>query len=245
MPTARATSSPDLGEAQGASRGVLITRPYEAARETAPRLKALGWQPVIAPCLDVVNLMIEAPPKADAVLVTSANALPSVPPEYRAVPLLAVGDATGARARALGFQDVRSAGGDAVALTALAVATLPPGARLLLPVGAGQGAALAAALSAASFEVLRRVAYRAEPPRIFPPAAAEAFQARGLRAATFLSAETASAFAGLLPIGLRYCLASVDALAISESVAAALNPLPWRRVRVSASPTLDGIIALL
>ena len=224
---------------------MLITRPYEAARDTAPRIEALGWEPVIAPCLDIVALTIKALPTVDAVLVTSANALPSVFLEYHAVPLLAVGDATAARARSLGFRDVRSAGADAAALAALAAVTLPPGARLLLPVGEGQGEPLAATLRTAGFDVHRRVAYRAEPPRIFPPAAAEALHARRLRAATFLSAETARAFTALLPIGLRYLLPSVEALAISESAAVALNPLPWRRVRVSASPTLDGILALL
>ena len=200
---------------------------------------------MIAPCLDIVVLMIDAPPKADAVLVTSSNALLPVFLDYQAVPLLAVGDATAARARDLGFRDVRSAGGDAAALAALAATTLPPSARLLLPVGEGQGETLAAALEATGFEVHRRVVYRAEPPRIFPPAAAEALHGRRLRAATFLSAETARAFARLMPVRLGRLLASVDALAIGESAAAALHPLPWRRVRVSASPTLDGILALL
>ncbi len=245
MPTARATSSPDPAEAQDAPRGVLITRPYQAARETASRIEALGWQPVIAPCLDIVVRGIDDPPEVDAVLVTSGNALLSAFLDYYALPLLAVGDATAARARECGFRDVRSAHGDAAALAALAAATLQPGARLLLPVGEGQGEDLAAALGAAGFEVHRRVAYRAEPPRIFPPAAAEALHARRLRAATFLSAETARAFARLMPVRLERLLATVDALTIGEPAAAALYPLPWRRVRVSASPTLDGILALL
>jgi uroporphyrinogen-III synthase len=241
VPTARTTSSADPAEA----RGVLITRPYQAARETARRVEALGWRPVIAPCLDIIDLGISDPPGADAVLVTSANALLSVFLTFQAAPLLAVGDATAARARSLGFRDVRSAGGDADALAALAIATLPPGARLLLPVGEGQGETLAARLAAAGFEVHRRVVYRSKPPGIFPPAAAEALHARCLRAATFLSAETARAFARLMPARLGRLLATVDALAIGETAAAALHPLPWRRVRVSASQTLDGILALL
>lgn len=241
MPTARATSSVDTAEA----RGILITRPYQAARETAPRVEALGWQPVIAPFLGIVELGIGDPPEADAVLVTSANALVSVFLKYQAVPLLAVGDRTAARARDFGFRDVRSAGGDAAALAALAMSVFPPGARLLLPVGEGQGETLAANLGAAGFEVHRRVVYRAEPPPIFPPAAAKALQARRLRAATFLSAETARAFVTLMPARLGRLLATVDALAIGEPAAEALRPLPWRRVRVSASPTLDGILALL
>ncbi|MBV9747254.1 MAG: hypothetical protein JO157_00415, partial [Acetobacteraceae bacterium] len=71
MPTAHATSSPDLA----AARGVLVTRPYQAARRTAQRVEALGWQPVIAPCLDIMVLGINDRPRVDAVLVTSGNAL--------------------------------------------------------------------------------------------------------------------------------------------------------------------------
>lgn len=241
MPTARRTSSSEPAEA----RGVLITRPSRAARETARRVEALGWQPVIAPCLEIVALDAGDATEADAVLVTSGNALTSALLRFQAAPLLAVGDATAAQARGLGFHDVRSARGDADALAALAAATLPPGARLLLPVGEGQGETLAARLAASGFEVRRRVAYRAEPPSSFPAVAAAALHEERLRAATFLSAETARVFARLMPARLGRFLGTVDALAISETAAAALHPLPWRRVRVSASPTLDGTLALL
>ena len=168
-----------------------------------------------------------------------------MPSSLHGLPLLAVGAATARRAREAGFERVLSADSDAAALAALAARSLGPGARLLLAVGAGQGATLAAALRGGGFRVHRRTAYAAYPVAEFPGEAQAALQAGALRAALFLSAETARAFARLLPVPLLPHLAGVDALAIGEPAAAALRPLPWRRVRVSASPTLDGILALL
>ncbi len=186
------------------------------------------------------------PPAAlDAALVTSGNVLASLPAALHATPLLAVGDATAARARAAGFRDVRSAAGDAGALAALARASLPSGARLLLASGRGQGAPLAAALRADGFRVHRRAMYDAAAVGAFPPAARRALETGALCAALFLSAETARAFVRLLPPGLAGRLGDVSALAIARPVADALGVLPWRRVRVSLAPTLEGVLALL
>ncbi|HYZ60956.1 MAG TPA: uroporphyrinogen-III synthase, partial [Acetobacteraceae bacterium] len=101
-------------------RQVLITRPEPDATETAERVAALGWEPVIAPVLQLVPGRVAAGVDCAAVLVTSRNALPALPDELRARPLLAVGRATAARAAALGFADVRDADGDAADLAALA-----------------------------------------------------------------------------------------------------------------------------
>ena len=54
-----------------------------------------------------------------AVLAASGNALPCVPVSHRHLPLLAVGDATAARARTAGFARVESADGDATDLARL------------------------------------------------------------------------------------------------------------------------------
>jgi len=227
------------------ANGVLLTRPEASADATAARIAALGLTPVVAPFLRIEPRPLARLSSADAVLVTSGNALPALPAALHDLPLLAVGAATAERAREAGFRDVRSADGDAAALAVLAARVLLPGARVLLAVGAGQGGSLAAALRESGFRVQRRTAYASHPVRDFPRTAQAALQAGALRAALFLSAETAHAFARLLPVPLRPSLGTVDALAIGEPAAAALRPLPWRQVRVSASPTLDGILALL
>jgi len=225
-------------------RAVLITRPEAEAASTAAQVAARGLVPVIAPLLRVEALRPALPTRIQAVLAASGNAVAALPP--LPVKLLAVGDATAARARARGFTEVYSAGRDAEALAGLAAQLFDPaGPPLLLAAGRGQGGALAARLRDRGFRVIRRAVYAASPVPAFPPAASAALEAGTLRAALFLSAETARVFCRLLPAGLRPSLGSVEALAIGEPAALALKAVPWRHVRVAARPTLDEVLALL
>ncbi len=185
--------------------------------------------------------------RVQAILIASGNALAGLPAGYRALPLLAVGDASAARARAAGFARVLSADGDAEALAALAGAQCDPaGLPLLLAAGRGQSLALAAALRGRGFRVIRRATYAALPVRALPQAAAAALQDGSLRAALFFSADTARHFVRLLlRSGLREAVREIDACAIGQPVAAAIQALPWRRVWRAAKPTQDAMLALL
>jgi uroporphyrinogen-III synthase len=223
---------------------VLVTRPAGEAGATADRLRALGFDPVVAPFVAIRPRSAMAPLPAQAVLVTSGNALAGL--AVSAMPLLAVGDVTATRARQAGFTDVRSAGRDAAALAALAQACLAPQAGPLLVVcGQGQGHALCADLRARGFRVWRRVTYAATPVRQFPATAELALRGGGVHAALFLSGETAVAFVRLLTPDLAPTLANVLALAIGKRAADALHDLPWRQVRLARTPTLDDVLALL
>ena len=186
---------------------------------------------------------LRVPLRIDAVLVTSGNAAPAI--AGLAVPVLAVGDATAERARAAGMVDVTSANGTADDLFSLATTRCAPRAHLLLPSGQGQGYALARRLRGAGFRVHRRSVYEARPVSRLPEAACQALARGRLRAALFLSSETARAFVQLLPAEDVPHVAGIEALAISRKTADALAPLPWRRVRVSVGPTLDHVLALL
>lgn len=223
----------------------MVTRPEPGASETAGRLRALNYDPVIAPLLHIRPLALAPFGDVGALLVTSGNAVPFLPPTLHGTLLLAVGNATADRARWAGFTRVVSADGDAAALADLARRSCPPGIALLFATARGQGASLAAALRAHGFVVRRRAVYAARPAARMPHAAAEALRDGSLAAALFLSAETARAFVRLLPPRLHPALAAVDALAIGQPAADALCVLPWRRVRVSAKPTQDSLLALL
>ena len=223
---------------------VLITRPTEDAPATAERVRGAGYDPIIAPFMQVQHGMVAVPESAQAILVSSGNALPGLAPCD--LPLLAVGDVTAARARVKGFTDVSSAGRDAEALAALAAAQLSPKAGpLLLACGQGQGARLCADLRARGFRVIRRVAYSTAPVPVFPAAAESALRGGDVHAALFMSGQTAAAFIRLLPPALTPQLANVLALAIGNGAADALNQLPWRQVRLARNPTLDDLLALL
>ena len=226
---------------------ILITRPEPGASETAGRLRAAGLQPVVAPFLTIRRCRVHLPPAAllQAVLAASGNAVEALPAAYHDTTLLTVGDATARRAAHAGFTTVHSAASDAAGLADLAAALLDPACGpLLLAAGQGQSAALAADLRRRGFRVQRRVVYTAARVARFPAAARTAV-GDGLRAAMFFSAETARAFASLLPQGLEPALGGADALAIGEAAAAAVQHLPWRAVRVAVRPTQDGVLALL
>ncbi len=229
--------------------GVLITRPEPGAGDTAKLVAALGYQPIVAPLLQIRPLRTALPPSAhvQAILVTSGNAIPLLPPSHHHLPLLAVGDATAARARSAGFVQVSSAAGDATALAAMVAQSCRRGAGpLLLACGRDQGTALAATLRAQGFAVVRRVIYAAAPATDIPAAARKALTSGDVEAALFFSADTARCCVELLRAGrLHDAVRAVDALAISERTAVALQPLTWRRIRVAIQPNQDAMLALL
>jgi uroporphyrinogen-III synthase len=232
-----------------AAVSVLITRPEPGASETAARVAALGYRPVVAPLLEISPLQTTLPPSAhmQAILATSGNAIPALPMSHRHLPLFAVGEATAERARAAGFVHVSSADGDSSALASLVAQRCDrSGGSLLFACGRDQGQALAGDLRARGFAVVRRVVYAAAPPSALPDPAREAFASGSLTAALFFSAETARHCVRLLRAArLHEAVRSVDALAIGRTAAVALQELPWRRTSVAAQPNQDAMLALL
>ncbi len=222
----------------------LITRPEAQSALLAARLRERGFEPVVAPLFEVSSRSVAVPAVAQAILVTSGNALAALPLVDR--PIFAVGDATAERARACGFTQVHSAGADAAALAGLVAARLnPSGGTLFLASGAGQGFRIASDLRALGFRVVRRVCYEARPVRSFPRAAEVAIRSGELSVVLFLSAETALTFVRLLPSELAPDLASVIAVAIGKTTADALHELAWLRICCARNPTLDDVLALI
>lgn len=224
--------------------GVLITRPEPGAAETALRVAALGWRPVLAPALVLAPRAVRPPP-AQALLLTSRAAARALSPWP--IPVFAVGEATAEAARAQGFTDVRAAEGDAVALAALCAARLDPAAGpLLLAVGAGYSLDLAAALRRHGFRVTRRIAYAAVEATDLSVDAVLALRNREVAHALFFSPRSARcSLRALIASGLSEGLRGVEAIAISPRVAAVLDGLPWRSIRTARRPDQDHILELL
>ena len=223
---------------------VLITRPEPQASETARRVAALGLMPVVAPVLEIKRVPADLPTSADAVLLTSSNAVPALPQWAQTRPVLTVGEATAAAARAFGCAEVHSADGNARDLASLVQRTVPRGATLLLLSGRGQGFELAAMLMGWNIE--RRTVYEAASVASLPAAAAVALRAGSLRAVLFFSGQTSAWFGKLISAaGLENALRPIEACAISEPAAVPLRPLPWRRIRVAARPTQEALLQLL
>jgi len=225
--------------------GVLVTRPEPGAAETAARIAALGWSPVLAPALVLTSRPPAQLPAAQALLLPSRAAARALPP--LAMPVLAVGEGTAEAARAQGFADVVAAEGDAASLAQLCVARLDPAAGpLLLAVGNGYSMELAATLRGHGFRVIRRIAYTAHEAPTLPPAAALAIGKGKVAQALFFSPRSAACSLRLLAQGgLSEAARDMVAIAISPRVAAVLSALPWRNVRIAPRSDQDHMLELL
>jgi uroporphyrinogen-III synthase len=225
---------------------ILVTRPEPGGSATADLLRARGHVPVLAPCLDIEALPATLPYTCDAIVIASAQALPGLPAAWRAIPLFAVGDATAARARDMGFITVESASGTARDLADLVARKLKPRAAIVLPCGAGHSLELAAALRTAGFRVTRRVVYRSRPAEHLAAAAIAALAAEAVDRVMIFSPATARRFASLIDHeSLAGTLRRAIAIAISPAAAAPLARLPFRAIRAAISPDQDHMLAIL
>jgi uroporphyrinogen-III synthase len=226
---------------------VLITRPEPGATQTAARVAALGFFPIVAPVLSITARAVRLPNRLAATVLTSRNALLACSPFMYNRPVFAVGTATAALASAAGFERVFDADGDAGALAVLIANIMSPAEGILfLPTAQGQGIELAASLRHHGFRVLRRVAYRASSVGSLPEIAALHLRQRQVAAAMFFSGETSRHFVSLLrAAGLVGAVRDIEAVSISERAAMALRPLPWRRLSVAPLPNQDAMLAIL
>ncbi len=228
---------------------VLVTRQEPEASATVTRLAALGWHGLATPMLSIEAVPARLPPAraVQAVVLGSINAVRHLPKRFRALPLLAVGDATAEAARARGFVRVESASGDARDLAALATQRCDPGgAPLLLATARGAGAPLAADLRARGFRVLRRVTYRARPLPVLPEVAASALAGGRVGHVLFFSGSAARVFGRVARARrLTHTLPGVTAVAISPAAAVIIAPLGFGAVLSAARPDQDSLLALL
>ncbi len=227
---------------------LLITRPEEDARPLAAALGKRGIDCLIEPLIAIAEIDGPAPELAgvQALLATSANGVRAFARKSRArdVPVLAVGDASAAAARKLGFMSVKSAAGDVAALAALAAAELDPKRGALLHVAGSRVAGdLAAALARAGFDCRRSVLYEARPAETLTAAARDALAGGAIDGVLLFSPRTGKAFAKLArKAGVAASCRRMTAYCLSPAVADAVAGLAWRRVTGAAAPNQDALI---
>lgn len=212
---------------------LLVVRPQPGADATARALRALGHDPCLAPLLRTHGVDWLAPATGpDAVLMSSAAAArlagPAAEP-FKALPLLAVGDATAAAARAAGWGDVRTGPGTLQALIDGAAAG--PFRRLLHL--AGEDRTEVSVPAALVLDVI--TVYRAalQPLPVLPDVGGVLLH----------SPRTARHFAAEWD-RLGGQRGSLVLFAISPAVAAAAGT-GWRNVMVAARPHEQALLALL
>ena len=209
-----------------------MTRAQPGAAQTAERLAALGFEPMVAPLLAIRSLPCPPPDLAGvaALAFTSRNGIDAFAAltRERGLPVFAVGDATAERARQAGFADVRSASG-AIGDLARLLAEAAPG--LVLAPGAKEPAGDLSALLRGRVGVRRLPVYEAvETGAEAPP---------DWDAALVHSPRAGRALAGSGPVAGR------TVVVISEAAAAALGPQPEAEVRIAARPDEAAMLEAL
>jgi uroporphyrinogen-III synthase len=230
---------------------VLVTRPAEDAIEIAADLAARGHQALVAPLLEIRDRR-DSPLVCDdvqAVLVTSRNGVRAFSRRTarRDLPILAVGRQTAAEARALGFPNVRDAGGDARALAGAVLDWAKPDAGVLLhAAGAERSADLAVKLGVQGYCVRTITLYEAIQAATLPPAVRSALQEGSLDAVLNFSPRSARILVErLTDEGLAPACRKIVACAISAAAAEPLRALPFRSIRWAPSPDRESLLSLL
>lgn len=231
---------------------VLITRPLDAAQDTAAELRSRGHDAIVEPLL---TIFIEQGAPVDAgryerLILTSANGARAAAARMadREIPVLAVGPATAAEASARGFTQVTMADGNGIAGIVTALARLPAkGDRPLLHVaGTDVAGDLAAEARKLGLTLERMTLYRAVAAETLSQQAREALKAGQIDAVMFFSPRTAEIFARLAhDEALGPQLGRVCACVISQNAAKALKSLTFGKVLVAQETTADAMLDLL
>jgi uroporphyrinogen-III synthase len=235
---------------------ILVTRPHPDNEATASALRGRGFEVLLAPMLRFEA--VAAPGDLDAgyhaVIATSANALRGIALSDHPVlsrPLYAVGDQTADAARAAGFSEVRSAGGDGAALrdllrTRVKAKELKRTARLLYLAGADLSRDLGGELGADGFDVTTLTTYRMVALPTLPREALDAFSANAVEAVLHYSARSARAFVeAVRGAGIEISALSVLQTCLSANLAAILREAGATRVQVAATPDEKALFEAL
>jgi uroporphyrinogen-III synthase len=233
---------------------LLITRPEPDALKLSALLEEAGHDAVVEPLLSVS--FEDGEPidldGAQALIATSRNALRALKgrpalAEARHLPLFAVGKATAAEARALGFETVVTGAGTAAQLVAHIVSALDPAAGLLVHLAGDTLATdLAGALEAHGFRVMQPVVYRMLPATAFADSTVEQLAEGAIGGVILLSPRTAAIYTDLVRRhGLTAAVRTMPHFCLSAAVARRLESLGAVPTRVAEAPRLEEVLALI
>lgn len=230
----------------------LVTRPETDANEMRRKLEALGHRVSLAPLLIIEDTGGEIGlAGVQALIATSRNALRALArnpacAEAITLPIFAVGPATGADARDLGFSTViegPAAGHDLVAV--IAADTDPAAGALLHLTGDKLAFDLAGLLRERGFDVRNTCVYRSLPAERFAAEVHDLIASGRLDSVILMSPLTAATFASLTSAaGLSERASRITYLCLSEAVAGGLKPLAPLRVLVATRANSEEMLAL-
>jgi len=224
---------------------VVVTRPQADGERTATALEALGHEVLVAPLMRIEPVAAALAGTWSAIVITSANALQAVAaPEFKSLPVFAIGSRTAEAARRTGFATVNAAGGDTKDLVrSIGAGSAGAKAPLLYLAGEDRAGDLVAELATQGFRAEMKIVYRAVP-EPFPSVLAAALDAGDVDAVLHFSRRSAELFVeGAKTSGVAGPAEDVRHLCLSAQVA---EPLAGaHRIAVAPRPEESALIALL
>jgi uroporphyrinogen-III synthase len=228
-----------------------VTRPQADGERTATALRARGHQVLVAPLMRVEPVAADLRGSWAAVIMTSANAPGAIAahPVRAALikrPVFAVGRRSADAARAAGFANVTSAGGDVRDLVRLIVERRADASGpLLYLAGEDRAADLIGELTARGMAAEMRIVYRAVTTP-FPPALIAALKAREIDAVLHFSRRSADNYlAGAREAGLLAEALAPRHVCLSAPIAEPLVGAGASRIATAARPDEAALIEVL
>lgn len=207
-------------------------------------LRRLGIEPVVCATARIEPIGFDAHTPCDALILTSAAAVPCVPAHWYALPVFCVGAATARAARRVGLLNVQGIAPDVAVL----LANLPPvlGFGRVVHLGGEQlSQDIAGSLRDQGHDAVHVPCYRLVTRSRAAPAVAEALRCAGVQHVLVTSVQAAMGFDHILKqVGLASAWAGFDIHAISARVAEAVPAAP-RSVHVAPSPDMRGLVKSL
>lgn len=233
------------------SRRVLVTRPEPGASQTAKRLQAAGFLPLVLALSETRALpVVSVPETFDAVAVTSANAI-----RHASRALLgrlagsrcyAVGQKTAAAALQAGFADIVIGPGDAEALADAIISAEKRGAVILYLCGRVRLPAFEKRLRTAGFDVRPVEAYDTTETGYESSFVRRLLDDRPVDAVLLYSARAAEAFVSIASRPeLAFLFKEAGLFCFSPRVAAALGGYDSAQIHIAAEPNEEALLQLL
>jgi uroporphyrinogen-III synthase len=233
---------------------LLVTRPEPDALKLRAALEERGHQATVEPLLSVSFDAAEDLDLDDvqALIATSRYALRALKRHplrvaARKLPLFAVGRATAAEGRALGFETVVTGAGGIEELVAHVVSVTDPAHGLLLHLAGDTLAGdLKGDLELHGFRVLQRVVYRMRPAHALGEDTIEEFVTGEIDGVILMSPRTAALYATLMrKHGLTRVARRVIHFCLSSAIARRLEPLGDTPRQIAEVPRLEEVLALI
>ncbi len=180
-------------------------------------------------------------------VLTSAHAVPALTDQAKTYPIYAVGEATGAAARAAGCRKVFVAEGNVRTLSTLIVENCRSRDGTILHLsGEIIREGLAETLNERGFHYRRYIVYEAVPRTAFSDDVIDAWQRRSIDAVLLFSPRTAGICVHLLTRhGLEHRVDSTAAICLSEEAATPCKDLAWGAIHVAPRPTRQALLEAL